>query len=1208
MKKSQEHKPVSEKDRWWKICMIMKLTLFMCVFLVVSTLGNGFSQQRITMQLGNTTIKKALTEFQRQTDKIVIYSDNNFSTSQEIVANFKDVEMESFLAKILEGSGMTYKLMKDYILILPLKVNVTDSLNQLKEYTIKGIVKDEGGGFMPGVTVLIKGTQVGVATDIEGKFEIATTNPDKLVLVFSFVGMQTVEIKYSGQAMINVVMKEAVNEMEEVTVVSTGYQTVNRKDMVGSYTVVKADDVMIPSYSTIDQMLQGQVAGMMIMNTSSRVGASPKIKIRGTATLLGNQDPLWVVDGIIQDDPIPIDLMTNMADDLKNILGNQISWLNPNDIETITVLKDASATAVYGSRASNGVIVVTTKKGKTGRMSINYSGSFSYAPAPTYDRFNYMNSQERIQFAEEAYNYGARYGEEPLKQPYTYEGLMKMYIDGDINQDEYLSRKSALEMVNTDWLDLLTRVTLNQTHSLSISGGTDKVSYRVSLGYNNNHGQELKNDGERLTSSISVGMQLPHRIKIDVGMNGTISKNAGYASGVNPLSYALSTSRALPAFDENGERLFYKRRSSYGFNNESETLSYNILNELDHSGSEVKNHRLSLNLILSWQLLDWLKYQFTGGYTYSNQNRQSFREEETYAVANEYRGYDFDSVEPDDPWFKAALLPFGGDVFTSDAIQQTYNIQNQLLISKTFAERHRLNMMLATEVRSTINEEHSNTLWGYVKSRGNKLIAPTAWSDFKPIGGKTQSGVGELFNRLYNNSAKIYGKTDNFFSLFATLAYSFSDRYVLNANFRHEASNRFGQDVNHRFDPEYSFGVSWRVSEEPFMQSQIGWLSQLNLKATYGIQGNVLQNIGPDLVLYQGGVAGVFNEYSSSIARIPNPNLSWERTRTWNFGVDLELFQKVSVVFEYYTRRSNAIIGQEIPYENGLSSMEINGGIIYNKGAEVTVNFVPVKTKDFALNVSVNSSKNWNTTGVGPSREPGLYEYLSGNAEKVMKKGYPVGAFWSYSFAGLNHENGTPQFNLLEVSEDKPYNGDPTSFLVYSGTTEPYFTGGVNLNARYKSFTLSTMFSLLLGGRKRLPSPYEDFKNKIFLPNETKNVSKDLVKRWMKPGDEEYTNIPALIRKDYMMEVPTGQENMIEMWENSDVMVVKSSFLRCCNLSLGWRMNPEISKKFGVSNLSLNTSVSNLFVIASKRFNGFDPELGDSIMPRNYSFSINIGF
>ena len=225
-----------------------------------------------------------------------------------------------------------------------------------------------------------------------------------------------------------------------------------------------------------------------------------------------------------------------------------------------------------------------------------------------------------------------------------------------------------------------------------------------------------------------------------------------------------------------------------------------------------------------------------------------------------------------------------------------------------------------------------------------------------------------------------------------------------------------------------------------------------------------------------------------------------------------------------------------------------------------------------------------------------------------MKKGYPVGAFWSYSFAGLNHENGTPQFNLLEVSEDKPYNGDPTSFLVYSGTIEPYFTGGVNLNARYKSFTLSTMFSLLLGGRKRLPSPYEDFRNKIFLPNETKNVSKDLVKRWMKPGDEKYTNIPALIRKDYMMEVPTGQENMIEMWENSNVMVVKSSFLRCCNLSLGWRMNPEISKKFGVSNLSLNASVSNLFVIASKRFNGFDPELGNSIMSRNYSFSINIGF
>ena len=1158
------------------------------------------------ISMKNASLVDVFRYIRQNSEYTFVYDSDAVKRVNAISIDLKDAAIEDILEQCLKGSPFTYLIENHLVIIKELKTVNPDSKKRKK---VVGQVVDGAKQPLPGVTVVVKGLTIGTATDGKGKYQLTLPDMDNMYIVFSFIGMETKEVKYTGQDTINVLLKEDVNEMDEVTVVSTGYQTVNRKDMVGSYTVVKADDVMIPAYSTIDQMLQGQVAGMMITNTSSRVGTSPKIKIRGTSTLLGNSDPLWVVDGIIQEDPISINLMTNLADDLKNILGNQVSWLNPNDIETITVLKDASATAVYGSRASNGVIVITTKRGKEGRMSVNYSGSVSFTATPSYDRFNYMNSQERIQFAEEAYNYGARYSEEPIRQACTYEGLMKMYIAGDINQDEYLKRKSYLELVNTDWLDLLTRATVNHNHNISVSGGTDKVNYLVSVGYNKNDGQEIGNSGERLTSRISVGIKFPRRIKVDFGINGTVSKNVGYAPGVNPLSYALSTSRALPAFDENGDRLFYLKRSSYAYNKESETLKYNILNELDHSGSEVKDSRLALNLMLSWELCDWLKYQFTGGYTYSNQNRQAYRGEETFAGANEYRGYDFGSIGPDDPWFKAALLPFGGDIFTSDAIQQTYNIQNQLLVSKVFEKKHRLNVMLATEVRSTINDDHSNTLWGYVKSRGNSLVPPTAWSDFKPIGGKNQNGVGELFNKLYTSNAQIYGKTDNFFSLFATLAYSFSDRYVLNANFRHEASNRFGQNVNKRFDPEYSFGVAWRVTEEPFMRDRLNWLSQLNIKATYGIQGNVLTNIGSDLVLYQGGIADVFNEYQSTISRIPNPNLSWERTKTWNLGVDLELFRKVSVVFEYYNRRSNAIVAQNIPFENGVNTMDINGGIIHNNGAEVTVNFIPVKTKDFALNVSVNSSKNWNKTKSEPKEMPNLNEFLAGSSSRVIKKGYPVGAFWSYSFAGLSHEDGTPQFNLLETSEEKPYNGDPTSFLVYSGSSEPYFTGGLNLNVRYKSFTLSSMFSLILGGHKRLPSPYANFTNKVSLPDEVVNLSKDLKKRWMEPGDEERTNIPALIRGNYMIDIPNGrQANMIEMWEQSSAMVVRSSFLRCRNLNLGWRMSPEMCAKLGLSNLSFNASVSNLFVIASKRFNGFDPELGESILPRNYSFSVSVGF
>ena len=226
----------------------------------------------------------------------------------------------------------------------------------------------------------------------------------------------------------------------------------------------------MPAYTSIDKMLQGQVAGMVVMNTSSRVGTSPKIKIRGTTTILGNQAPIWVVDGIIQEDPIELDATTYKTQDLETIIGSQVSWLNPMDIETITVLKDASATAIYGSKASNGVIVITTKKGKTDRLTINYSGNVSINSKPNYGQFNYMNSQERIVFSQEAFNAGAFYQQVPLMQPYTYEGAMQMYLQGELSHDEFNQRKAYLETINTDWFDLLTQSAVSQNHNVSVSG------------------------------------------------------------------------------------------------------------------------------------------------------------------------------------------------------------------------------------------------------------------------------------------------------------------------------------------------------------------------------------------------------------------------------------------------------------------------------------------------------------------------------------------------------------------------------------------------------------------------------------------------------------------------------------------------------------------------------------------------------------------
>ncbi|WP_366842309.1 hypothetical protein [Butyricimonas sp.] len=613
----------------------------------------------------------------------------------------------------------------------------------------------------------------------------------------------------------------------------------------------------------------------------------------------------------------------------------------------------------------------------------------------------------------------------------------------------------------------------------------------------------------------------------------------------------------------------------------------------------------------SWEFLDWLKYEFTGGYSRSDNNNETWSLEKTHYIAAKYRGYDYGAVEPGSAAFKAAQLPFGGVLYTSDAMTTAYNIQNKLLISKSFNEDHRLNVMLGLEVRSSSVKNNVNTVYGYVPERGEKLIRPTIPGNFEPLKNSKPTDWG-ILEDLYRTSWNRTKNTDNFLSFFTTIAYSLKNRYVFNFSLRNDASNRFGQDVNNRLDPTYSFGVSWRMMEEPWLANITSFLNSLNFRATYGIQGNAMKKLGPDLVLTQGDIAQVYNQYQSKISRLPNPNLSWERTKSWDFGLDMQLFDMFNLVFDYYWRTSNAVVTQDISYEYGVTTMDMNGGRIKNSGVEFTVSFTPIQKKDWALSISLNSSKNWNKAGkeqYAATRQ----DLLNGRGDKVLKKGYPISGFWSYSFAGLSAEDGHPLFNYIDVPEEnRDSKIDPTTFLVYSGETEPAFTGGLNLGMRWKSLSLSTNFSLLIGAKKRLPSPYKNFPGGgQYVPGELDNLSRDLNKRWKKAGDEERTNIPGVVLPGMAASSNLPDNATVDwmtMWEMSDVMVANASFFRCNQLSLSWNVNREWCKKVGLKTLSLSAGVSNLFFIASKRFNGFDPELGDSVHPKNYSFGVNIGF
>ena len=1117
---------------------------------------------------------------------------------------------------------MKAKLLVIKTLLLILCLTSTPVLWAQEQNYVTGIVVDENGESLPGASaVIMKGKEMikGTSTGINGEFRIGFNfSGTGYELVVSYIGSKDKIIKLTKENLntqldIQLLPDDAM--LEEVTIVEDGYARLPRKDMVGAFTTVKAEDIMMPAYQSIDQMLQGKVAGMSVVNTSARVGASPKITIRGTATILGNTSPLWVVDGVIQEDALTIDMSSAITGDMKELIGNQVSWLNPQDIDNITVLKDASATAIYGSKASNGVIVITTKKGTPGRVNVNYSTNVSVRERPSYGIYDFMNSYERIQFSKEAYEAGVRYQSTPLPQIYTYEGLMAMFNNRSINEEQFSAYLQRLETVNTDWFDLLTRNSVSQSHNLSLSGGVDRLTYNASVGYQSNKGMEIGNENDQITTRLSMNSHINDKLDINVQLNGSIRNSYGYA-GVNPYTYAMNTSRAIPAYEENGDPTYYSQFYTYQYNTDlgaANQYSYNVFNELENTYSTNCGSMFNASANVSYKILNWLTYQGTANMSLNTNNSESFIGEKSSQVERLYRGYPYGTEESGSDKYNAALMPYGGILKQAKSQSVSYSTSHRLQFAKEFNENHRLNVMLGMEVRTTKGESDGNTAMGYVPERGEILVSPTLPENFKPIGTDVSIGWGAL-RSLYEGGWSRTSTVTNYLSFFGIAAYSLMNRYVINLNVRSDASNRFGQDVNKQFDPTWSVGVAWKAAQEPFMMEYVPWLEQFNIRATYGIQGNVVNSISPEMIVTYQGLLQSYSEYYLTISSLPNKQLKWERTKSANLGADISLFG-ITMNLEYYWRKSNAIIRQDVAQEYGVKSMPLNGGLITNEGLEISLNYTPIRTKNFAWTIGMNAGKNWNKSmtddRTAKADELNHIDYLNGSSDRPLKKGYPLSAFWSYKFTGLDHNNGYPTFaNATYDDVDGDGSVDPTTFLVYTGQSEPDFSGGFNTRIRWKGFNLGIDFAANLGAKKRLPNPYSTFTYGK-MPDIFSNLSKELNDRWKQPGDEAHTNIPALytsIKDLYNLNLPNGlYDNIYSMWAQSDVRVADASFLRCTQISLSYGLPQKICKKIRLSHIQFSANINNLFVIASKDWKGYDPELGYSIQPRMYSLGLSLG-
>ena len=535
--------PLGRIKKWLWIMKLMAFFFFLGMFQVHAS---AYAQnEMVTLDVNRMTVEKVFKTITQQLSYDIFYSNDELDTRCQVTLSTRKMSVQDLLEEVLKGN-YSYEFVGKTIIIRPVKQSD-------KKIVIQGTVKDQQGGSLPGVTVLVKGSTIGVSTDGNGKFRLEVASADSLVLVFSFVGMETKEVAYWGETELNVVMKEKDAKLDEVVV--TGYQQIEKRQLTSAVSSVKTEDLNMIGATSIEQMLQGQLAGLSVINISAAPGAAPKIRVRGTATITGNADPLWVLDGVMLENSVPISVAELNSPDVMNMFNSAIGGINPSDIESITVLKDASATAIYGTRAANGVIVVTTKKGKRdGGFNISYQHTSSVSLRPSYDDFDLLNSQERVELTQQCYDDGLR-----VSGVVGMENLMQQYGLGNLSLEEYKQKVRELETRNTDWFKILFRNAYTQTHNLSISGGTEKMDYYVSMSYNGEQGADKISEYKNYGGLAKMNAELFKGVRLGTTLQVGRRDRESYHTSIDPFMYAVRTSRTIPLYDENGDYFFYKK-------------------------------------------------------------------------------------------------------------------------------------------------------------------------------------------------------------------------------------------------------------------------------------------------------------------------------------------------------------------------------------------------------------------------------------------------------------------------------------------------------------------------------------------------------------------------------------------------------------------------------------------------------------------------
>ncbi|WP_198315762.1 SusC/RagA family TonB-linked outer membrane protein [Chitinophaga tropicalis] len=1186
----------------------MKLTTILLLGAFIH-LSAATKAQLVSYSAKSARLEKVFDVIKQQTGYVFFYDDADLKTAQPVNVQWHGTELRNALSELLRNQPFTWNIQgKTIVVTRTVSAQPIFPMEFRGKGPVTGTITSQSGQPLIGATITAKGKSVSAFTDAAGRFTINASPED--ILIISHIGYARIEVQASkltelstGKSMTSgggrftrlasgdfmVELTPAVTSLDETVI--TGYQVLRKSSVAGSVSSIKASELYLNGINTIEQSLQGKLPGVVVTNSSGLTGVRQRTRVRGTSTLLGSQEPIWVVDGIVQEDPLPfkastLNLLGEVSRDnfdyIRDFVGNSIGWLNPNDIEDITVLKDASATAIYGVRAANGVIVISTKKGQPGPATVNYSLNTSITEKVNYNRLEMMNSKQRVAVSKEIYERGLV--SNSVNNNVGYAGALSQYLNKSITAEEFDRRVARMETVNTDWFDILFRAPVSVNHNLSISGGSGTTRYYASFGYNTANGTAKGNDSKGYSGNINITSRLSSKLNTSLRLSATNKTTNGFYI-VDPYGYASKVNRALEAYTEEGALSYYINSSGF---------LYNFINERDNTNLRTNTLSANASMDVTYEIAPGLRFQTLFGLNSNNTVGESYATERTEYIAK-IRNYDYGAAKPTDQLYINSKLPVGGEFNENNNRNLTWNWRNNLSYSRVFAQKHALTAMIGQEVSSSRAKGFSSRTLGYLHYRGKAFATlPLTYLSTN------------VANPLLLEMPHVY--TDalvNNVGLYATANYVYDNRYALNVSVRSDASNRFGQFTGEKFNPVWAAGLRWNVAREKWFERN-AWLSDLSLRSSFGYQRNIVAGVSPDLILRipTTPASAVVDQFTGesmlTLSKLPYADLRWEKNTSVNLGIDLSLFQgRVQTTVEYYWKKGRDLITSlTVPVEYGVESMPINGGSMLNRGLDVSATFVPVRTRDFTWSVGINSSKNFNQINHTGTQ---ITTWKTAVAGAYYKEGYPVTGFWAFDFKGVNPANGLPVIDL-SVAKDADSTNDPTSYMRYMGKLDPDFTAGLGMSFRYKRFTMSTSLYLQVGGKRFLTPAYA---LSPLLPREYENLSTELLQRWTPANTSaKFPGLPDNRVANTVL--PSGRAyNVYEMYNYSTARVVDASMLQCNSLLLAYSFPELLVKKLGCRNLSLSGGVSQLFSIVSKDFKGRDAEVATGSQPRTRSYTLS---